>query len=194
MVKNSKSNGASPITRTKYPVEFKLAAIKRVRNGETAADVGGSIRVPPQLVRKWARTPTLAGQRPKPGKSESGVLIGASGRKMFSEEYKRRVVERAQSGKETVMALQKELGIASPSLIYSWIKRVDERKQSGIATTPKQVNGVSHASNIKIGDAIRFLKHAKTAMYTQLQDGVISEFDEYHMYVLMALKELQKSV
>jgi transposase-like protein len=124
----------------------------------------------------------------------------------LTERYSKEALRRLKAG-ETAKDIGKSLKI-DPANIYNWVanskkqRYVDAGRKGGLAKnkqakvgisygdTRKQIEETAPVLSTRMRDAVSLLKHAKTAMYADLQAGKIREFDELHLLVLQALRTL----
>lgn len=184
METSAKTNGSKPVLRRAFTEEFKNKAVARVIQGETYQAVSEDIGVVHSVIRGWAKHAGVPPRLAKRAPLKTGRSKDARGHNVFSDEYKRDAVRRWQAGENRVKLI-KELKITS-GMFSTWAKNYS-------ADTPIKKSHPLPVTATAVGDALRLLRHAKTAMYAALQRGEIKEFSEVHMLVLMALTELQKT-
>jgi transposase-like protein len=204
-----------PKGRNVYSADFRakilgevLAAPSITKQNEVLTAHG----ISRHLYRKWRqraaaeRKQGKAAKRAKANKSnryEDGVGHTA----VPDVNNQQRIAMRFAKG-EPGQAIAKEFSIGLSSVYYYARKWNKGKLQGGKApkvsaylegkklkrSVSEIVSGEAPPLSVSVKDAISFLRHAKLEAYAQLMKGAIKEFDQSHVYAMLALKELEKGI
>lgn len=164
--------------RREYDEAFKLAAIRRIQNGERLTSISADLDVHATVIRRWQRE--LKGKRI--AKPPVSVIASKALEKTkavpVSEAIVKKALERIAAGeKATNIAI--ELGVTA-SAIYNWRARDAE----GTWKAAAQKNG-------GVQDAIIYLRHARAAFKQRLEAGKAQIDDPFYMLTMLALSVLE---
>ena len=194
-------NGFGP--STKFPVEVKLAAVKRMQGGDSAQTIGDELKTSPGSIRTWRKQYEKA--QKKAAKKTNGHSNGAATKSGYDADAKAAAVARLNAG-ESAKALAEELGVSDAS-IYLWRKAIQnggvspysrKAKANGhgngaAATMEAPARKAHYGNNSHLRDAVTYLKHAEAKLMSMVRDGSIKRPDSVHLLMLLALEEIQKA-
>jgi transposase-like protein len=160
--------------RTVYSEDFKRAAVKRLKDGESPIQLADELKIHNSMLYNWAK--------------KLGGAAAATGSK-YDAKFKAAALKRYHAG-ESAADIAKDLKLA-PHAVYDWDSRA--KKLAAKATSPTGNGNAVAAGGNGVKAAISFLKHARDEMHEALRRGEIKEFDQAHLLSQLALNALLKS-
>jgi transposase-like protein len=165
----SKTNGAhAPLPKAKdgerrtFSEDYKLAALQRIKKGETVGAVSEAIGVHESVIRRWFKSGGLGARKAAKaqGALPKGVAVGPHGRKEYSEAFQRAAVARVHRG-EGVQKVCDSLGIHN-SMLYNWRDKFAKNpKKAAKKTSPPVRQG--HFSDEAKREAVERLSAGETS-------------------------------
>jgi transposase-like protein len=186
------------IQRRSFTVEFKQAAVAKVREGAPVPFVAKEIEVAESVLRRWlAQAPigNTAKADPTASTPTRAATKRSSSRSGISPEQQAQAVAELIAGGR-VAVISAKYGVTDSGLRY-WAKKlghVPRAKGNGRSTPlPAQDKGALAATEVARAnrDALILLRRAKGALIEGLREGTIDDLGEPHLLALLALQALQ---
>jgi transposase-like protein len=162
------SKGRKIVPRRDFSTEFKRKAVERAKKYKgPIAHLAKEMNIHATVLRRWITGDVGKASKAKPTKVK-GVSVLASGVKVYSDDFKRKAVERWNKGNETLEVICKDLKI-STSMLSAW------RRKLSPETSKKAKRRSHHAKHILPPSAnptvSRFPLEFKQAILTRIAKG-----------------------
>jgi transposase-like protein len=105
---------------------------------------------------------------------------GAADKRHTDSSIKEKILAEVKEGELSVHKIAHKFGI-NGSTVYQWLKE------------PKKKEAANGKSNGYIRDVTLYLKHARTAANESIRKGIIRQYDQAHLLMMLALAELEKN-
>jgi transposase-like protein len=165
--KRTDSTGRKIVPRREFTEEFKQIAVARAKKWKgQMTELAKQMDLHPTVLRRWV-SGDLGNKSKAKATKIKGVTRLPSGMRLYTDDFKRKAVERWNKGKETGEAISKDLKISS-SMLSAWRRKISPETAGAARRSHHAKHTVSPKTPVTVS---KFSKEFKLAILARVAQG-----------------------